>query len=408
MARRMAAVPVAGAMTTGRLIPRLLGAIGALIVFTGFLPLSWFGFKDYEIARHVLQWNAPFRPNLYIRSTDFVAADAATGNLKPTETAAPRTFSTDALGFRYTPPVRPQETPSVLVFRGFSFIFGVGLSDEQTFPAALSRELGENVYNGARFLDDPETPGDLDHLLRTLRMQPKTVVYVHLEPNAQTLAEERQRALERAGEAIAGPGGYERVDHFLWFAREFPMQWIRTSPVIHAAAEAKKALENDRILTNRYRENVRAFWLPNGARMLVRTGDLERDQTDFAENVVSERAEYIAWWKDQLAARGLPMLVLLVPDKMSVYGPALGLRMPSDPFLTRLARQLTARGVTAIDGLPLLRAHAAEDLTSGRLAYRREDEHWTALGVDRLAHAVSQAIKTEPAWFGQSALIPTR
>ena len=389
-------------MKTGRLIPALLGAIAFLIVFSGFLPLTWFRYADYEMARQVLQRDAPFIPNLHLRTSYFSPADAEAGNLRPTETLPLRTFTTDSLGFRYSPPVRADEPPTVLVMRGFSFTFGVGLSDDQTFPAVLARDLGENVYNGARFLNDPEMPADFDRLINKLQMQPKAVVYVHLEPNAHTLPP-RNTSVARLGESILGPQLFESVERDVWFAHEFPLQWIRLSPAIQVSVEAKKALQNDRILTNRYRKNVITFALPDGKRLLVRTGDLERAQTDFDESVISERAAYIAWWKDQLAARGVPMTVLLVPDKMSVYGSELGVHLPSSPYLTRLEHELRARGVGVVNGLPVLREYVNADLASGRLAYLREDEHWSALGVERLAHATAEALKSDPGWVGQSA-----
>jgi len=202
---------------------------------------------------------------------------------------------------------------------------------------------------------------------------------VHLEPNANVLTAANQR--------------YDFRRRLLWFAKEWPLQWIRVSPVIAGAVKAKKALENDVILHNRYRENVVSFTMPNGQPILVRKGALERAETDFDEAVVAERSDYIAWWAEKMSERGIQMIVLLVPDKMQVYGPSLGVKMPPDPFLDRMARNLEARGLRVVNGLTVLRASAAADLASGRLAYRREDEHWNPTGVERLAKATAKALK---------------
>src|SRR5215217_7261521 len=90
---------VPSAMGPGRLIPAILVAIAALIVLSGFLPLHWFRFQDYEMARQVLQWDAPFIPDLHMRTMFFEGGEAQAGNLRPTEHLSWRTFSTDRFGF---------------------------------------------------------------------------------------------------------------------------------------------------------------------------------------------------------------------------------------------------------------------------------------------------------------------
>jgi hypothetical protein len=367
----------------GRLIPRFVSAIALLIVLSGFLPLRWFRFQDYEIARQVLQWDAPFIPNLTMRTMFFEGADAVAGNLTPVERLGWRNFTTDRFGFRFVPPVRNGAAPELVVFRGFSFVFGLGLSDEETFPAALARQVGVNAYNAARFHDDPETPEDFDRLMSKVGARPKTVVYVHLEPNAQVLTPATERLDPRR--------------RLLRFAKEFPLTWVRLSPLILSAVEAKKAVENDRILYNRYRDNIRSFPTPVGPPILVRVGDLERARTEFDDSVLADRSAYIEWWNARMAERGARMIVLLVPDKMSVYGPSLGVRLPADPYIDRMERDLARRGVSVVNGLRVLRATADTDLATGRLAYLREDEHWNASGVERLAHATAQAIAAIPA-----------
>src|SRR5262249_49852087 len=147
-----------------------------LVVLSGFLPLRWFHYADYEIALQVQQWDSPFIPNLHLRTQSFLAAEAAAANVRPSERPSWRTFSTDSFGFRYTRPIQPGTPPRIVVFRGYSFTIGLGLGDEETFPAHLSRFLGQNVYNAARFVD-PEIPDDFDHLMAKLQTSPQTAVY---------------------------------------------------------------------------------------------------------------------------------------------------------------------------------------------------------------------------------------
>jgi hypothetical protein len=337
-------------------------------------------YQDYEVARQILQWDAPFRPNLHLHTKFFVGDEADEGNLRPTEELPVRDFTTDRLGFRDTRPILPGKPAELVVFRGFSFTFGAGLSDDQTLPAVLERELRVNAYNAGRFHDDPETPEDFDRLMARIGAHPRTVVYVHLEPNGH-VGIERPRPLKR----------------LLRFAKELPMNWIRSSPAIRYAGLAKKAVENDWLLHNRYRDHALSFPLPDGRRFLVLDRELAHDATEYDDTVISDRAEYIAWWKQRMAERGARMVVLLVPDKMSVYGPELGVKLPSNPYLNRLAQQLEARGVRVLNGLSILRATAREDLASGRLAFLREDQHWSASGVERLGRATAEAIRGQAA-----------
>lgn len=366
------------AAATGRLIPAIAAGIAVSIILSGFLPLRWFWFQDYVIARHILQWDSPFMPDVRYHSRFYRGDEAAAGNLKSTEALGWRTFSTDRFGFRHTPPVAPGRPVEAVVFRGFSYTFGGTLSDEKTFPAALSRHLGVNTYNAARFHEDPETPEDFDRLMSRVGVRPKTVVYVHLEPNEFYLSP-----------TTTQPDVARRR---LRFAMEFPLNWVRMSPVIVSAVEAKKAIQNDVILHNRYRDHIASFPLPGGARMLARKGDVERVQTDFPDSVVAGRDDYIAWWNQRMIERGANMIVLLVPEKMTVYGPALGLKIPADPLLNRMERDLSARGLRVVNGLNVLRPTASQDLATGNLAYLREDHHWTAECVERLAKATAEAI----------------
>jgi hypothetical protein len=371
-------IRAAAPLTTGRVIPALLAAGAALIVFSGCLPLSWIHLLDYEAARRVLQWDAPFMPNQRLHTSYHLGEEAYEGNYPPTEQLPLRDFSTDRFGFRYTPPAQPGKPAELIVFRGDSFTFGAGLGDDQTLPSLLARRLGVNAYNSARF-GDPETPEDFDALMAKVGARPETVVYVELEGT---------------GDSVLSPATMHRsqASRLLRFLKELPMTWLRISPAFHFAGFAKRAVENDLILGNRYHDIVTSFPLPDGRPMLAVNLWLSKNLAAADESVVDERSDYIAWWDEHMRRFGARMFVLLVPDKMSVYGPSLGLHMPADPFLNRMERNLTARGVQVVNLLPLFRANAPAELASGRLSYLREDPHWTAFGVERAAEAVARAI----------------
>jgi hypothetical protein len=364
-------------------------------VFGGLLPSHWFGFVDFQTGRQVVQPESPFTPNLHIRSDWYKGDEAISGNLPGREHLEPRVFSTNSLGFRATPVMRAGEPYQVLVFRGFSFTWGATLSDEDTLAARLARKLGVNVFDGARFHEDEEAPRDYDRLIGKLGADPKVAVYVHLEPNAHTLQWYQDSPVDRLSKRVVGESLYHEISDEAHFVRKFASTWFHDSPMMVTTIRAKKALENDWFLPNRYRDEVRAFTIPTGEQLLVRTGDLERVQTDFGQATASERADFIAYWRDHLAKRGTRMVVLLVPEKMTVYGPALGVRLPQPALFDRMESELAKRGVTFVNGLPLLRRYMESDLANGRLAFRREDQHWSPLGVERLASATAELLKSQ-------------
>jgi hypothetical protein len=218
---------------------------------------------------------------------------------------------------------------------------------------------------------------------------------VHLEPNAHELSWRNKTRTDRIGEAILGTGLYGLLSSTQRDVHGAISDWIHTSPFTLTVVQAKKALENNLILPNPRERNALWLRLPDGTRMLAGMDTVDRALHPPNEETVRNRADYIAWWRDQLAQRNTNMLVLLVPEKVSVYGRQLGLPIPEDHLFMRLERELHARGIKVINGLTLLRAHAAEDLRTGQLAYLRLDGHWNQLGVQRFADATAQVLKKD-------------
>jgi hypothetical protein len=356
------------------------------------LPPGLFDMIDAQIARQWHPIDAPFTANRRFHSSTYVGDETIVGNLKPTETGPLRTFRTDSLGFRYTPEVRPGEPPDVIAFRGFSYTWGALIDDRETFPAVLARELGVNVYNAASFHEDPERPEDVRRLLKKLGARPSVAVYVHLEPNGHERRWDASSRTSRLGEAVLGrryKGIALRAD---WLRRTL-REWLEMSPLTAMAKRASRAVHDGRILTNPRANDVVSFPLPDGTRLLNRTGDFRRVMNPPDARAVVARAEYIEDWCKALGEDGIATVVVLVPEKMSVYGSALGLRLPEDPYLNRLERELRRRGLRTSNMLPLLRGSAPHDIATRKLAYFREDQHWNAVGISRIAAEVASVIR---------------
>jgi hypothetical protein len=380
-------------LTVGRILPWSLVAIAVLTVTTGLLPLEWLDFTDYQIARQVHPSDAPFRPSLRIRSDHYHGADALTANLASTENHRPRTFTTDSLGFRWTPDTKPGAVPSVMVFRGASFVWGCSLSDEETLPSQLARELHTNVYNGGRFLDDHELPADFDNLVTKLGGAPELAIFVQLEQDADQLSSHAGNRLDQVGRAVAG-ARYDAVSKALASSNGAVLTWMHLSPVFEFVTSARKAVQNDAILPNVYSGNAVSYRIPNGSRIVFQKPELERAGTVLSDDVIRARAALISSWQQHLHRKGIRMIAVLIPDKLSVYGPELGVPPLQPTYLDRLESELRRRDIPVVNGLHVLRPHAAGDLDRGDLSFWRDDLHWTPLGVKRIASAVATHIRS--------------
>jgi hypothetical protein len=107
-------------------------------------------------------------------------------------------------------------------------------------------------------------------------------------------------------------------------------------------------------------------------------------------------ASAIAAFRDQLAARGIALLVMPVPGKPSIYPDMITARAtPCDPrcheHTRRLLEMLAAAGVETIDLLQVF-ADAAGRPDRGSL-YLARDTHWTNLGARVAAEAAAERVR---------------
>jgi len=381
------------------LVPALL-LWAAADVAGRFAPVGWLHvLPEHEATRRPGRYH-PFIPDLTVRTDPWVGETALTGNLAPTETRTPVTFGTDALGFRRTPGVPPDGGADLILYGGSSFAYGGGLSDDETLPAVLTRDAGVRVYNGGHFWWDPLTLESLDWLTGRLKSPRSAVVMIYwedadLEPQS---LHPKARRVDRLVEKVVGRGRFGSLRDDLEYARRYAKAVWSISPVEVLSIRLYKALSNDRILPNRYRSAVEARTLPGGERMLFLEEEVARVLRPPGDDAVTRLGDYYAECARHLAAQDRGLFVVLVPNRYTLYGPALdGTRAaPADPYIDRVDRELRRRGVAALNGLAVLRPDAAGDLASGRLSFYREDHHWSPLGVERIARAFTRLLGRRP------------
>jgi hypothetical protein len=105
--------------------------------------------------------------------------------------------------------------------------------------------------------------------------------------------------------------------------------------------------------------------------------------------------------RDQLAARGIPLFVMIAPNKESVYPQMLakwsGSAAPGQVLMAAETRQLLAdlraAGVEVVDLFEVFRA-ARQSPASGTTAplYLAQDTHWSPVGVELAAQATAEKI----------------
>jgi hypothetical protein len=385
--------------SVGRLLPLVLLCWAALDIGLRFLPLDWMDLNPVNIATRYPGRYHPFTPNLTLR-WDYVGELALLGNRPPKETREPIVFSTDSLGFRANPAAEGLGEPQIVVMEGDSYTYGAALSDEDTFPVVLSQELKVAVHNGGRFTTDPERLHEMDWLFSRLGQSVNTVIYVLLEPFDMSLSKGYdQKPLDSVGRALLGTDIYTPLKDTLRYWNRRYQLWWPISPMTISSTRLCKLLSDDRILPNEYKPVIKVLRLPDGTDYLVERRLLERYLHPPDDKTATDTADYMEWMAEEMSQRGLDFWVLLIPEGVSVYGPWINDQLeepaPDGPhYFDRLERLLRDREVRTVNGLAVLRKTAAEDISSGRLAYYREDHHWNPKGVRILGRAMADALRT--------------
>jgi hypothetical protein len=361
----------------GFLLPALLGCFFFLDASSRLLPAAWFTFRPQEALGRFPLGEGPYIPGrtLYMPATYGDLANL--GNLPAYREYHSQLASSDAFGYRN--PAALMSGGNVEVFLlGDSFSLGTSLNDEETISACLNRMGFARVYNMAGQDEIRPLPQVLA-MARRLRSPGGIVVYQHLErkptPAAETL--------------LSGPatqsGAFPRIRRLLRVAARDLRYY---SPVKIVCQRIQRALQNDRIFPNPYRDQVVVLPLRNGRPMLFPAADVHgdaprpRDTTGFVR------------FAQALRQHGFTLVVLLVPNKYTVYRPLLAepTAAASVSPLTEIQESLQRAGIAVVNPLPALQQAAREALSRGRLVYWQDDTHWNAEGSRLTARLLAEAL----------------
>jgi hypothetical protein len=371
-------------ISVGRVIPGLLVAGLLLDLASRFVPYDAVSFRAWEAMTRMPPSGrgGAFAPNRRYAS-DKASGDLSSMSNRPRLRQLHReVFTTDAFGFRETPRLSGKPDVNVAVVFGSSFTVGSTLSDEETLPAQLQPLLGGNVYNaGSAEAFDEES---MDELLDRLALAPgATVVFESLDrfapPTLATARRERPTLDSRNGR--------------LRLVAAHLRGWLSPSPLQISLVHLRKALEDDRVLPNSSAPAALSERLANGDQMLFLP--IEETLSRQADRPVDGGPAYWRHLDAHLRARGLRLLVVLVPTSYTVYAPLLA-QPPVSPlgptYLDRLEAATRSEGVDVVNLGPILARAAREGLDRHRYVFWRDDTHWNAAGVALAARAITDRL----------------
>jgi hypothetical protein len=378
----------------GFLLPVIVILVAVADLGLRFLPLEVLAFRGWEVAERFRAADGSLARNVRFTRERGYGELAVYGNLPGLRQYRPESFVTDALGYRNPPELAVRPVDAILV--GSSYSLGIGITDEQMPSVQISEQSGLTVYNASLLWFDFNI-GRVRAVARELQMDGGLVILEWLDRNDYPPPRHAPpphpcyRALGKVG-----------LDGLCARARGL----VYVSPLKILAQKALRALQNDTVLPNLHASAVVERRLRNGEPILFPLEDvqkLEKQQAEYARAQAfggplrPERAEadFIRWLREELRKDNLDLLVVLVPNKYSVYQPLLDDPGPAPadptPYLTYLEDEIRGVGVPVVNLSTTLRAAAAAALERDDYVYWRDDAHWNADGIAIAAREISRA-----------------
>jgi hypothetical protein len=368
----------------GTLLP-LLMALAIVADLAGrFLPLDLVAFRVWEPAlRTTFGAPGPFEPGKTARKSQAYGDLAALGNLRQLRQYHDEEFHADRLGYRNGYDIDRARYAGIVI--GDSFAVAHAEPEAETLAGQLTRLAGGRFYNaGSNLAAGPLSPDFLASFAATFQMRSGVVVY--------ELLERVSRGAPPGPPAVGATATVLPPSFRTWWvgvAHRFS-PWTE-SPLHIATIRALKSLQDDVLEPNSYAGNVARGKLANGDEMLFLPADL--DPYGDPQPAITAWSDFLNRYAGELQKRDLRLVVLLVPNKYTVYGP-LTLGGPREAegarLLAGLADRLRASGLPVVDSTPLFVAQAALRLPRHEYLYWRDDTHWNAAGIELAAEAGSR------------------
>lgn len=367
----------------GRLLPRLMLFFFLLDLVLRFVPLGPLTFRAWEaMPRHYPNAVGPFIPNKHYHRDNSYGVVASIGNLPALRRYHSVDFTTDAYGF-HNPPALVQGNPIGIVI-GDSFTVGSELPEDQSLSARLTQRFGGYFYNAGS--PQPLHLRSLEAVAQRLGIHHGLVVFEFLE----------SRAMQDPPSATAdGARGAAQSFFFRALGQEWtdrlgtPLNELHSSPLQAISAKLEKKIQDDILLPNTFASFVMQEKLRNGESIVFLPAEFKSPADP--RKAADRWAAYFAWYSAQLRNDGLDLIVLLVPNRATVYAPLLAQARDisaSRATLEDLASALQNAGVRTVSLEPRFAHDAAFLLDEKKYLYFLDDTHWngngTAIAADEI------------------------
>ena len=383
-----AAANSARTWSIGRLLPRLMFLSLLLDLALRFVPLDPLTFRAWEaMLRRYPNAVGPFIPNKHYHRDHSYGGVAGIGNLPALRHYHSVDFTTDAEGF-HNPPALAQGNPIGIVI-GDSFAVGSELPEDESLSAQLTHRFGAYFYNAGA--PQPLSLRSLRTVAQRLHLHDGLVIFEFLE----------SRAFEDPPAAIPD-GGHDAAQAFFFRAMGAdwtdrlgtPLNELHASPLRALSVKLEKRIQDDTLLPNSFASFVIQERLRNGESIVFLPAEWQSPSDP--RKAAKRWAAYFAWYSAELGQDGLDLVVLLVPNRSTIYAPLLA--QPADVSASRATLEdfRDALENASVPAVPLQNRYVQDArilLDQKKYLYFLDDTHWNGEGTARAADEIFKARK---------------
>ena len=357
----------------GVMIVAIVFDIGARLV-----PLTWLSYHTFEPA--LRQWHTaigPFEPNRVIVKERAYGDLAALGNLPSFREYRRQEFHADQLGYRNAGNIDDGNYAGIVF--GDSFAIAIDEQEELTLSGKLTKFSGARYYNAGPAIFPPSN--EIVRIAARLRLSSGVAVVELLErrvrqsPQASGIETDSVPVLQPK---VAFLQEVRRLVAIIWDIRSrFP------SPGRILCQKLLKEAQNDVILPNLHAHRVARIMLNNHDEVLIYPEDLV--QVGDVDALTSSWSSFLSSFRDRLAELNLKVVVLLVPNKYTVYAPFSSPSLNDPPgvhLLETLENKLRSAQVPVVNVTSAFRVETAKTLPQHEYLYWRDDTHWNGRAIE--------------------------
>jgi hypothetical protein len=372
----------------GRLLPRLMFFFLLLDLVLRFVPLDALTFRAWEaMLRRYPNAVGPFLPNKHYHRDDSYGGVASIGNLPALRHYHSVDFTTDADGF-HNPPALAQGQPIGIVI-GDSFSVGSELPEDQSLSAQLTQRFGAYFYNAGA--PQPLHLRSLLTVARRLNLHHGLVIFEFLESRA---LEDPPAATPDGGRGLAQTLFFRAMGPDLTDRLGTPLNALHASPLRALSAKLEKKIQNNTLLPNSFASFVIQGRLRNGETIVFLPAEFESPSDP--RKAAKRWAAYFAWYSAELVKDGLDLVVLLVPNRSTIYAPLLAPPREVSASRATLEDFLEALENAGVHTVALRSRYLREArilLDQKRYLYFLDDTHWNGYGTAEAADEIFKDLK---------------